>query len=263
MQLSQLYVYPIKSARGIALQEARLTPRGLEHDRRFMLVDHLFQFVTQRQLPQMARLVPSIAADVLRVHWEQESLELPLHPDGGDPIRVRVWRDTVPALDQGDAASAFFSAALEQPVRLVYMPDTSERQVDLSYAVAGDQVSLADGFPYLVANEDTLADLNARLESPVPMQRFRPNLVVAGAPAYAEDSWREISIGETRFALKKPCTRCVIITTDQETGERHPREPLKTLASYNTWQGKPVFAQNALWRAGARLRLGDPVGVLT
>jgi hypothetical protein len=263
MQLSQLYVYPIKSARGIALQEARLTPRGLEHDRRFMLVDDLFQFVTQRQLPQMTRLVPSIEGAVLRVRWEQESLELPLLPDGGDALRVRVWRDTVQALDQGDAASAFFSAALERPVRLVYMPDATERQVDPSYADAGDQVSFADGFPYLVANEGTLADLNTQLEVPVPMQRFRPNLVVSGAPAYAEDGWREISIGDARFALRKPCTRCLIITTDQETGERHAREPLKTLASYNTWQGKPVFAQNALWRAGERLQLGDPVAVLT
>lgn len=263
MQLSQLFIYPIKSARGIALREARLTPRGLEHDRRFMLVDEDKLFLTQRQHPQMTRLVTSLVGERLRIDWQGEQLEVPLTPSAGDRVQVRVFKDEVSALDLGAEASAFFSAALGQRTRLVYMPDSSERQVDPSYARAGDHVSFADGFPYLLANEGTLADLNRRLETPVPMQRFRPNLVVGGAPAYAEDGWGEIRIGDALFEVKKPCTRCVIITTDQETGERHAKEPLKTLASYYTWQGKPVFAQNVLCRGGERVQVGESVVVLT
>jgi uncharacterized protein YcbX len=263
VQLSQLYVYPLKSARGIALREARLTARGLEHDRRFMLVDRDGVFLTQRQLPQMARLVTAIVGDALRVSWEGRHHEVALRPSQGERLPVRVFQDQVEALDQGAAARAFFSAALAQDARLVYLPDESPRPVDPTYAEAGEQVGFADGFPYLVANEGSLADLNERLEQPVPMQRFRPNLVVANAPAFAEDGWREIRIGDACFALRKPCTRCVIITTDQETGMRHAKEPLKTLAGYNTWQGKPAFAQNALLRSGERVQLGDSVAVLT
>jgi uncharacterized protein YcbX len=263
MQLTGLFIYPLKSARGIALGEARLTPRGLEHDRRFMLVDERGMFVTQRQHPQMARLVTSLVDERLHVDWEGERLEVPLTPGAGEATRVRVWRDEVSALDMGAEASRFFSAALGQTLRLVYMPDASQRQVDTAFARAGDHVSFADGFPYLLASESTLDDLNARLEAPVPMQRFRPNLVVAGAPAYAEDRWQEIRIGDALFEVRKPCTRCVIITTDQETGARHPKEPLKTLAAYNTWQGKPVFAQNLLRRSGEQLRVGESVVVLT
>lgn len=262
MQLTQLFVYPIKSAHGIAVSEARLTARGLEHDRRFMLVDADCAFLTQRQLPQMARLVPDIVGEALKIRWEQELLEVPLTPGDGSPLRVRVWRDEVDALDQGLKAAEFFSAALGQPVRLVYLPDSSVRAVDPQYAQAGDHVSFADGFPYLVANEGSLADLNALLPKPVPMSRFRPNLVVAGAAAYAEETWSEIRIGDALFEIKKPCTRCAIITTDQETGRRDGKEPLQTLARTRTWQGKPIFAQNALCRSGERVRCGDPLTVL-
>jgi uncharacterized protein YcbX len=242
--------------------EARLTARGLEHDRRFMLVDAERNFLTQRQLPQMARLVPRIEGETLRIGWEAEHIELPLTPREGSVLRVRVWRDEVDALDLGAASSAFFSAALGQPVRLVYLPDASERQVDLGYAQPGDQVSFADGFPYLLANEASLVDLNSQLVRPVPMSRFRPNLVVAGADAYAEDGWNEIRIGDARFEIKKPCTRCAIVTTDQETGRRDGKEPLQTLARTRSWQGKPVFAQNALCRSGERVRCGDVLAVL-
>jgi uncharacterized protein len=263
MQLSQLFIYPIKSARGIAVEEACLTPRGLAHDRRFMLVDAEHRFLTQRELPQMARLVPQVAEEVLRVSWAEEVLELPLVPRGGSSLRVRVFRDELDALDLGPLASAFFSAALGQAVRLVYQPDDSHRAVDPTYAHVGDEVSFADGFPYLLANEASLLELNSQLDQPVPMNRFRPNLVIAGAAPYAEDDWSEILIGDARFEVKKPCTRCAIITTDQETGERVGKEPLQTLTRSRTWQGKPAFAQNAICRGGERLRCGDGVAVLS
>jgi uncharacterized protein len=262
MQLTQLFIYPIKSAHGIAVSEARLTVCGLEHDRRFMLVDADCNFLTQRQLPQMARLLPEIQHETLRISWEHEQLEVPLTPRDGSPLRVRVWADEVDALDLGTAASSFFSAALGQPTRLVFLPDASRRLVDPEYAQPGDHVSFADAFPYLLANETSLADLNAQLIQAVPMNRFRPNLVIAGAAAYAEEGWSEVLIGDARFEIKKPCTRCAIITTDQETGRRDGKEPLQTLARTRSWRGKPVFAQNLLWRSGERVRRGDALTVL-
>jgi uncharacterized protein YcbX len=129
--------------------------------------------------------------------------------------------------------------------------------------MAGDHVGFADAFPYLLGNEASLADLNARLPAPVPMNRFRPNLVISGAPAYAEDGWTTIRIGEAVFELRKPSTRCVTITTDQVTGERTGKEPLATLAGYHTWQQKTVFFQNVICRSGGRVQVGDSVVVLT
>lgn len=262
MRLSGLFIYPIKSARGIALSEARLTPRGLAHDRRFMIVDQDGLFVTQREVPLMARLATSIEGDQLRVGFSDQSLLVALSPHEGDLVQVKVWRDSVQALDCGASAAAFVSAALRRSVRLVYMPDDSPRQVQLEYAEPGDSVSFADGFPYLLTNQGSLDELNTRLGEPVPMGRFRPNIVLEGAPAYAEDSWSRLLIAGIAFEVRKPCTRCVIITTDQLSGERAGKEPLKTLASYHTWHGKSTFGQNLLCRDEGTLRVGDPITVM-
>jgi uncharacterized protein len=263
--LSGLFIYPIKSARGIALPEAELTPRGLAYDRRFMLVDADGVFLTQRQLPAMARLVTSIDAwRQLRVSFDDLApLELPLTPDAGPRCEVRVFQDRVTAIDLGAEPAAFFSRALGRPARLVYMPDDALRAVHRDFAEPHDSVSFADGFPYLLANDASLDALNARLSERIPMNRFRPNLVVSGAEAFAEDGWTRLQIGEALFEVRKPCTRCAIITTDQERGERAAKEPLTVLAGFHTWQGKATFAQNLLCRGTGTLRLGDSVGVLT
>jgi uncharacterized protein YcbX len=268
VELSGLFIYPLKSARGIALQRAELTPRGLLHDRRLMVVDSDGLFLTQRTHPSMARLATALEGSAqgarLRVTFDDlPPLEVPLTPQGGAPREVRVFRDSMLALDQGEEPAAFFTRALGQPVRLVYMPDDTRRSVARQYAEEHDIVSFADGFPYLLANEASLADLNTRLATPVPMNRFRPNLVVRGAAPFAEDGWARLRIGDAQFEVRKPCVRCAIITTDQETGERPDKEPLRTLASFHTWQGKSAFAQNVLWRSGSELRVGDKVVVLT
>jgi hypothetical protein len=262
--LSSIFIYPLKSARGIALQEGALTEGGLMYDRRFMLVDTQDEFVSQRKTGRLARLATEIRGEQLLVSCDGDGpLIVPLAPNLGATRRVRIWDDEIDALDIGDDAAAFFSAHLGFAVRLVFMPESGLRQVDPRYAQQGDRVGFADAFPYLLGNEASLADLNARLPEPVPMNRFRPNLVISGAPAYAEDSWTTIRVGEAVFELRKPSTRCVTITTDQETGERMGKEPLATLAGYHTWQKKTVFFQNVICRRGGRLRVGDSVVVLT
>jgi uncharacterized protein YcbX len=273
IRLSALFIYPLKSARGIALQAAELTSRGLAFDRRFMLVDPDGLFLTQRQLPAMARLITSIhpalpAADGartarLRVGFDQLApLEVPLVPQAGTPCEVRIFQNSVQAIDLGAEPAAFFSGALGRPARLVYMPDDALRAVHPDYAEPGDIVSFADGFPYLLASDSSLRLLNARLAEPVPMNRFRPNLVVSGAEAFAEDQWTRVRIGEVPFEVRKPCTRCAIITTDQERGERAAKEPLTALAGFHTWQGRAAFAQNLLCRGSGRLQVGDVLEVL-
>jgi uncharacterized protein YcbX len=260
VRLSQIFIYPLKSARGVALSEARLSDRGLAHDRRFMLVDAAGLFVTQRQFPFMARIETALDGERLRLSYpEHGSLEVALVPDAGAPRNVRVFRDEVAALDLGESPAAFFSDVFAQPMRLVYMPDAALRPVDGRYAREGDHVSFADGFPYLIGTEASLANLNARLEQPVPMNRFRPNLVIGDADAYAEDSWAQVRIGDAEFDVVKPCERCAIITTDQERGERSSTAPLKTLAGYHAHQRKAAFFQNAICRRGERVRVGDPV----
>jgi uncharacterized protein len=272
IRLSALHIYPIKSARGLSLPEAELTGRGLAHDRRFMLVDAEGLFLTQRQLPAMARLVPALQLPAagatqrqatLRVTFDALApLEVPLTPTSGTPCEVRVFQDRVHAIDLGAEPAAFFGAALGRPARLVYMPDDSLRAVHREYAETHDIVSFADGFPYLLASETSLDALNARLSERVPMNRFRPNLVVSGAAAFAEDGWQQIRVGTVTFEVKKPCTRCAIITTDQERGERAAKDPLTALAGFHTWQGKAAFAQNLLCRATGTLRVGDEIEVL-
>ena len=260
--LTGLYVYPVKSARGIALDTGNLTERGLEHDRRFMIVDREGQFLTQRELPQMARLETAFSDYGLALTWQGLGTEyVPLKPTAGPMRLVRVWNDDVAAIELGDACKRFLSAALGVSATLVYMPDTTARLPPQLYAGALDRVGFADGFPYLLANEGSLSDLNTRSERAITMDRFRPNLVVAGAEAYAEDTWREVAIGQARFELVKPCTRCVITTTDQATGERLGPEPLRSLAQYRLWRGEAAFAQNAIARQLGTLRLGDTVRV--
>jgi len=260
--LTGLFVYPVKSARGIALERASVTEHGLLHDRRFMIVDDAGAFITQRELPTLAKLGTALDGDCLTLTWDGLGTEqVPLSMAAGPRRRVRVWRDEVEAIDVGVEVARFLSAALGVSASLVYMPDSTVRVPSLEYAKESDRVAFADGFPYLFASESSLADLNSRMEAPVPMNRFRPNLVVSGADAYAEDSWHELRVGDLRFEIVKPCGRCVITTTDQTRGERAGTEPLASLARYRRFRGEAVFGQNAVARSVGTLALGAEVHV--
>lgn len=259
LTLSGITVYPVKSAGGIALEEWEVDRFGLRYDRRWMVVDRAGQFLTQRDHPRMALVTTGIQNGTLRLEApEMSPLEVPLDPQPTVHTTVRVWRDRCGATWMGERPARWFSQYLRLPCNLVHMADETIRPADRAYAPSGTRVSFADAFPFLIISEASLADLNRRLAEPVPMNRFRPNLVVAGAEPYAEDGWERLEINGLRLRVVKPCARCVVTTTDQSTGERG-KEPLRTLGRYRKTWGKVMFGQNAVHEAEGRLRVGDPV----
>lgn len=257
--LKGLYVYPIKSAGGISLEEARLDERGIEHDRRWMLVDENGKFMSQRKHPRMALISTRLTPESLVVEApEMPGLRLPLHQEGKPGARVRVWADEVDAAPAGGEADEWFSDFLGFSCRLVYMPDSEVRQVDRDYAKAGDRVGFADGFPLLLISQASVNDLGERLGREVPVNRFRPNLVVEGCGPFEEDGWHGLRIGEVGFRVAKPCSRCSIVMTDQGSGRRD-REVLATLAAYRRSGKNILFGQNLLHDSPGTLGLGDAV----
>jgi len=263
MHLSGITIFPVKSLGGIGVDAWALDELGLVGDRRWMVVDREGRFLTQRQLPAMACIRPALGPEgrlTLR-HPKLPALTIPEPPADGETLLVRVWDDTVTALAAGEAADAWLRDALGRPCRLVRLPEGAARPVDPDYA-PGARTAFTDGFPLLLIGEGSLADLNARLPSPVSMRRFRPNLVIAGSAPYAEDGWRRIRIGALTFQVVKPCSRCVVTTVDPDTGLAEGPEPLRTLATYRRRDNKVYFGQNVVHEGTGRLRVGDPVTVL-
>ncbi|MBS4052524.1 MAG: MOSC domain-containing protein [Methylomonas sp.] len=260
--LSQIYVYPVKSLAGIAVTEWPVNNNGLRFDRKWMLVDAQQQFLSQRSLPKMALIKTRIEPDELILSAPgQPPLVLPLHPSGGDGIEVGIWHDRCLAKTVSSAADEWLGRFLQTDCRLVYHPDDQIRQVDQRYAQAPDQTAFSDGFPFLVVSENSLNALNRLLETPVSMQRFRPNLVVADCESYAEDRWRRIKINQIDFRLPKPCSRCAVPGIDPETAVRN-KEPLAALNRARRWDGKVYFGQNALHDRAGKLAVGDRVDIL-
>jgi hypothetical protein len=261
LTLTALNVYPIKSAGGIAVQSWPVDDFGLRHDRRWMVVDREGDAVTQRDHPKLALVRTAIEGERLRVTAPGRGpLDVPLEPGGAVTTTATVWGDACVSDWMGERAARWFSELLGFPCSLVHMPAETRRPADPAYVGPEVRVSFADGFPLLLLSEESLADLNTRLPDPVPMNRFRPNLVVAGGDPYAEDGLRGFRIGALDLEAVKPCDRCVLITTDQETGFRGP-EPLRTLARYRKAGGKVLFGQNVVHRATGRLSVGDPLRV--
>ncbi len=261
--VSALYHYPVKSCAGLAATQLETTRRGFIHDREFMLVDSDGLFLSQREQPRLALIQPTISYDSLTLTAPaMPPLELLIQRAGARREAV-VWRDACAVVDQGDVAAQWLSDYLQIECRLVRMADEFTRRVDPAYAQrADDQVSFADGYPFLLISEASLADLNSRLPDPLPMNRFRPNIVIAGCEPFAEDGWQQIRIGEMVFDVAKPCARCVITTVDQTTAETS-KEPLKTLATYRAVNGGGVmFGQNLLHQKNGLLQVGETVSVI-
>jgi uncharacterized protein len=258
-RLTALYLYPIKSAGGLGPAEWDVDTFGLRHDRRWMVVDSRGEMLSQRTHPRMALVRPSLGDGTLRVQAPgMPALELPLRPATAVTTTVIVWDDVCAGVWTGERAARWFSDLLETDCSLVYMDDATVRPADPAYAPEGVRVSFADGFPFPLISQESLADLNVRLELPLPMNRFRPNLVIAGGPAFAEDALTDFRIGDIRFRAVKPCDRCVVTTTDQDTAERG-HEPLRTLAGYRKRHGKVLFGQNVVHQGTGRLRVGAPL----
>ena len=261
LRLTGLVIYPIKSARGISLDQSEVDGFGLQYDRRWMVVNRSGEFLSQRTHPRLALIVPEIQRDLLRITApEMPPLELPVRPTDAVRSRVAVWGDMCAASWLGENAAGWFSEFLECTCSLVHMADSVVRPADPGLAPPGTRVSFADGFPFLLISEESLGDLNRRLAQPLPMNRFRPNLIVAGGEPYAEDEWQAIEIGTIPMRVVKPCGRCVVTTTDQATGDRG-KEPLRTLATYRNRGGEVMFGQNVVHEQQGRLSLGDPVRV--
>ena len=254
LRLSQLTIYPIKSARGIPLEQWEVEDFGLRLDRRWMVVDQRGEFISQRSQPRMALVVPSVADGRLSVEAPgMPLLELNQKPSATVTAEVTVWESHCQATWLGEGPARWFSQYLGSPVSLVYMDDASVRLANPAYVPEGTRVSFTDGYPFLLISEASLADLNRRLSDPLPMNRFRPNLVISGGEPYQEDHWRGLQIGEIAMQVVKPCLRCAITTTDQITGARG-KEPLRTLATYRTSEGGVMFGQNVVHRGRGRLR---------
>ena len=263
MRVSSLVVYPLKSAAGIALDEARVVQHGFEFDRRWMLVDDAGKFLSQRTVPRMALLTPMIDVTNGALCIKAPGmplLRLSLYPQGVADTPVVVWDDMVMALSIQHAGQ-WFRDFLGVSCKLVYMPDTSFRVVDQAFARLTDRVGFADGFPFLLISEASLEDLNARLDAPLPMNRFRPNLVAQGTHAFAEDTWRSIRVGTVSFEVVKPCARCVMTTVNQQTAQT-AKEPLKTLATYRKRNNDVMFGQNLIHNEQGVIRVGDAITVL-
>jgi len=261
--LSALNIFPVKSCAPLPLDSATVEPRGLRHDRRWVVTDETGKFLTGRQHPRLTllRVVPD--GDALVVTTDGMPPLRLVRPATGARFDVTVWANTIAALPAGFTADAWISLFLGMPARLAYMDDACVRPVTREYSREGDEVSFADAFPLLVISEAALDALNEKLATPVPMLRFRPNLVVANTAPHAEDGWKRIRIGGIEFDLVKPCSRCVFTTVDFEKGEFDPGgEPLKTLITYRRGERGVTFGQNVIPRGVGTLRVGDTVEVL-
>lgn len=269
IRLSALFLYPVKSLGGVAVDSAVVDPLGLVGDRRFMVVDENGRFLTQRTLPRMALIKTALTPQALQLsHAGRDTLAVPLASDPAAPLRtVSVWKsEGLLAEDTGDHAASWLSDILSTRCRLVRIGRQFQRPVLKATGAPGDIVSFADAYPFLIVSEASLADLNDRLvargEEPLPMNRFRTNFVVTGSAAFAEDTWPRFQIGALTFRAGGPCARCVVTTTDQDTAERG-KEPLRTLATYrrdSQDSGNVNFGQNLIHETKSGvLRVGDSV----
>ena len=263
MQVTSLHRYPIKGCRGQVADSLTIDHLGPIGDRRLMLVDSRGRFISQRENPRLATITPTLDGDTLSVVAPAVGvLHHDLVTDG--PIRaVTIWRsEGLRVIDQGETAAAWFSSAIGQPCRLVRFGAMTHRPIDAAFSPRPEaETTFTDGYPLLAVTEATLEALNRQLVTPVPIGRFRPNVVVGGATPWEEDNWRVVAIGELTFDAVKPSVRCVVITTDQESGDRDPaQEPLRTLARIHTLPPFGVsFGQNMVPRDLGVIRVGDPV----
>ncbi len=251
--LTRLFFYPVKSARGIEARSAAVTAAGLEHDRRWMIVDRENRFLTQRTHPHMARIVPEVEGGALTLRAPGLPALHVMAGQGGEPLTVTIWEDTCRAVTQGAEADAWVTRALGEPARLVKVAPGMGRTASAQYAQeVAAPLAFPDGYPLLVCSESSLADLNTRLPQAMPMERFRPNLVLAGIPPWAEDRVARVSIGPVSLRLVKPCTRCSIPTFDHVSGEPafNVLRVLKGFRFNRALRGV-TFGENAVVESGA------------
>ena len=265
LRVAALFRYPLKSAAGTRCPEVELDRFGVRDDRRWMMIEPGGRPITQREVPRLALLRASPTDEGLRVRWtgDHPSEVRALRPNRTAPrLAVHIWGDTVHLPVADDDANDWLSDLLDRDARFAYMPDDVERPVNPRYAAEADRTSLTDGYPLHLVGSGSLADLNGRLDRPVGVERFRPNLLIDGAPPFDEDTWADVRIGACRVRVVKPCPRCAVTTVEPETGIRG-KEPLRTLTGYRKQEDGVMFGQNALHDGSGVMRVGDRVEVLS
>ena len=262
--ISQLLIYPIKSLGGFEVNSAQLTDRGLQYDRRWMLVDFNNNFLTQREHAIMCMLQTSIKNDELVIFHKnntEDKLAVPLHPIAATTTKVNVWDDECTAQYVSEQADKWFTQKLSMDCRLVYMPDTEKRKVEEEYAHNNEITAFSDGYPLMMIGQASLDDLNSRLPEPLPMDRFRPNIVFTGGSPFDEDTMEHLLINDINLYGVKLSSRCVLTTINQ-TNAQKGKEPLKTLAGYRQKNNKIYFGQNLLFNQTGKMAIGDTIKVV-
>ena len=269
MTVTGIYRYPVKSCRGEWLPAACVEPWGLAGDRRWMIVDDDGLVLTARERPPLLLVTPVVEPDAIRLTapgLPELTVSIPSVRRDRDLVPVVVWDSKLVATPTGEEVGNWLSAVAGEPVRLVYLDDPTRRRTNPAYSRDTDRVSFADGYPLLLTSTGSLDELNRWLtgdgERAVPMTRFRPSAVVAGAPPWAEDRWRRVRVGSVVMRVVKPCGRCVVTTIDQITGERGS-QPLKMLGRHRNIGRQLVFGQNLIPDSGGVIRVGDQVEILS
>lgn len=265
IQISQLFIYPVKSLGGISVPAAELSDRGFKYDRRWMLVDEQNQFMTQRQHPQMALLQTGISEEGISIVHKKNSdkkIMIPFSAFTNEMLNVKIWNDVCETVPAEKFINEWFSDMLQFSCRLVFMPDESFRKVDTRYAVhENDITNLSDAYPISLIGQSSLDDLNTRLKDPLPMNRFRPNIVITGTDPYEEDEMEEFVIGGLHFYGVKLSERCMITTINQDSLEKS-KEPLKSLSAYRMLNNKIYFGQNVLYHQTGTVKTGDEILII-
>ena len=261
IKVISLNIYPIKGMQAVSMESVRVLERGFEHDRRYMLVDHKGTFISQRTHPELVFFQPQIMDDELIVRHNDESINIPLNSTLENTIETTIFDNPVSATEVSLSANKWFSSKLGQDVRLVKMTKNNIRHKQLIKGPAQVEVSFADGYPYLILGTESLNHLNSKLDDPISINRFRPNIVVETKVPHIEDSWEKIKIGNAGFLIVKSCGRCPVVTIDQSSGIRS-KEPLKTLATYRKQDKKVYFGASAISREESMVYIGDEVVVL-
>jgi uncharacterized protein YcbX len=266
IKITGLHIYPVKSLAGISLKSSEIDTMGLKYDRRWMIVSLEGKFITQRNIPKMAAIKTALHKGRLTLTMEGKGSHLvPETQDDSSTMEVEIWRDKVVAQIVGETSDTWLSDALGTSCHLVYIDDDEVRGCIPEYSKKTDRMGFADAFPILVISEESLADLNQRLanskKTNIPMERFRPNIVVSGCYSYEEDTWGTFAIGKISFRGALPCQRCIITTVDQETGKRKGKEPLETLADYRMLANNIYFGMHVIHEHQGVIKIGDKVVV--
>jgi len=254
--VKDLYIYPIKSLAGIAVQSAKAEEMGFENDRRWMLIDETNQFITQRNYPNLSQFYPIINGDKIEISYFDTKHKFSISEGLNEPIISKVWDDESKVVEVSKATSKWFSDALGFTCKLVKISKKGDRKHNSSQLNQTLNVSLADGYPYLLVGSKSLDFLNKKLEEKITIQRFRPNIVINSLIPHEEDSFDSFQIGNVKFQNAKPCGRCVMINTNPETGVVL-KEPLKTLSTYRSSNNSVLFGTNIMCLNEGIIAVGD------